>query len=88
MWGLTQAPLIYRDLVIVAPQTQKIGVVAYEQATGKVRWTSGYIGRNWYSHVSPYLATLCGVDQVIMLAQPSDPEKSPGRRAARNHLVH
>jgi outer membrane protein assembly factor BamB len=77
MWGLTQAPLIYRDLVIVAPQTQKIGLVAYEQATGKVRWTSDYIGRNWYSHVSPYLANLCGVDQIIMLAQPSDPEKSP-----------
>lgn len=77
MWGITQAPLLYGDLVIVAPQTQKTGVVAYEKATGKLRWRSGYIGRNWYSHVSPYLATLCGVDQVIMLAQPSDPEKSP-----------
>jgi outer membrane protein assembly factor BamB len=77
MWGITQAPLLYRDLVIVAPQTQKVGLVAYEKATGNIRWRSDYIGRNWYSHVSPYLATLCGVDQVIMLAQPSDPEKSP-----------
>ena len=77
MWGLTQAPLLYRDTVIVAPQTRKTGLVAYEKSTGKIRWTSGYIGRNWYSHVSPYLATLCGVDQIIMLAQPSDPEKSP-----------
>ena len=77
MWGMTQAPLLYRDWVIVAPQTQKTGLVAYDQATGKLQWRSGYIGRNWYSHVSPYLAKLCGVDQVIMLAQPSDPEKSP-----------
>lgn len=77
MWGLTQAPLLYGDTVIVAPQTRKTGLVAYEKSTGKIRWSSGYIGRNWYSHVSPYLATLCGVDQVIMLAQPSDPEKSP-----------
>jgi len=76
-WGMTQAPLLYRDLVIVAPQTQKIGLVAYEKATGKIRWQSGYIGRNWYSHVSPYLTTLGGVAQIIMLAQPSDPEKSP-----------
>jgi outer membrane protein assembly factor BamB len=76
-WGLTQAPLLYRDMVIVAPQTRKSGLVAYEKSTGKLRWTSGYIGRNWYSHVSPYLTSLCGVDQVIMLAQPSDPEKSP-----------
>ena len=77
MWGMTQAPLLYRDTVIVAPQTQKTGLVAYEKTTGKPRWTSAYIGRNWYSHVSPYLTTLCGVDQIIMMAQPSDPEKSP-----------
>lgn len=77
MWGLTQAPLLYRDTVIVAPQTHRIGLVAYDKQTGKICWTSGYIGRNWYSHVSPYLTTLCGVEQVIMLAQPSDPEKAP-----------
>lgn len=77
MWGLTQAPLLYRDTVIVAPQTRSVGLVAYDQDTGKIRWTCGYIGRNWYSHVSPCLANLCGVDQVLMLAQPSDPEKSP-----------
>lgn len=76
-WGMTQAPLLYRDLVIVAPQTQKTGLVAYEKATGKIRWRSAYIGRNWYSHVSPYLTQLGGIEQVIMLAQPSDPEKSP-----------
>ena len=79
MWGLTQAPLLYRDLVIVAPQTQKTGLVAYEKATGNIRWRSDYIGRNWYSHVSPTLVTLGGVDQVIMLAQPSDPEKAPDK---------
>jgi outer membrane protein assembly factor BamB len=76
-WGMTQAPLLYRDLVIVAPQTQKVGVVAYEKGTGKIRWRSGYIGRNWYGHVSPSLARLGDVEQVIMLAQPSDPEKYP-----------
>jgi len=76
-WGMTQAPLLYRDTVIVAPQTLKTGLVAYEKSTGKIRWRSSYIGRNWYSHVSPYLTSLCGVDQVIMMAQPSDPEKSP-----------
>jgi outer membrane protein assembly factor BamB len=77
MWGLTQAPLLHQGSVIVAPQTQKVGLVAYDQASGKLRWQSPYIGRNWYSHVSPALMQLDGVDQVIMLAQPSDPEKSP-----------
>ena len=77
MWGMTQAPCLYRDMVIVAPQTHATGLVAYEKTTGKILWRSGYVGRNWYSHVSPYLTTLGGVEQVIMLAQPSDPEKSP-----------
>jgi outer membrane protein assembly factor BamB len=77
MWGMTQAPCLYKDLVVVAPQTQSTGLVAYEKKTGKIQWRSGYIGRNWYSHVSPCLTTLAGVQQIIMLAQPSDPEKSP-----------
>ncbi len=76
-WGMTQAPLLYQDLVILAPQTEKTGLVAYDQKDGRIRWRTGYLGRNWYSHVSPCLARFGGVDQVIMLAQPSDPEKSP-----------
>jgi len=76
-WGLTQSPLIWRDLLIVAPQTQKVGVVAYEKNTGRIRWTTPYIGRNWYSHVTPTLLRLCGVEQIVMLAQPSDPERWP-----------
>lgn len=79
MWGLTQSPLLFGNVVIVAPQTQGTGLVAYDKATGRIRWRSGHIGRNWYSHVSPCLMRLCGVEQVIMLAQPSDPEKSPSQ---------
>lgn len=78
-WGLTQAPLLYGDTIIVAPQTRKVGLVAYDKATGKIRWRSGYVGRNWYSHISPQLCKLGGVDQVILLAQPSDPEKAPAQ---------
>jgi len=76
-WGVVQSPLLYEDLVIVAPQTQEVGLAAYEKTTGKLHWSSRYIGRNWYSHVSPTLMRLCNTPQIIMLAQPSDPEKSP-----------
>jgi outer membrane protein assembly factor BamB len=79
MWGMTQAPLLYKDTVIVGPQTKTVGLVAYDKVSGKIRWQSGYLGRNWYSHVSPCLAQFGGVDQIIMLAQPSDPEKSPAQ---------
>ena len=77
MWGVSLAPQIYRDLVFAAPLTQKIGLVAYEKATGKIRWQTDYLGRNWYNHASPHLIRLGGVDQVIVQGQPSDPEKWP-----------
>ena len=51
--------------VIVAPQTQKVGLVACERATGKIRWRSAYIGRNWYSHVSTCLARFGGIEQIM-----------------------
>ena len=74
MWGVSQCPLVYRDTIIVAPQTAKVGVVAYEKATGKVRWKSPPVGPNGFCHVTPTLVTLCGTDQVIVMAN-KQPEK-------------
>jgi outer membrane protein assembly factor BamB len=67
-WGVTQHPLLYRDLVIAAPHATDVGVVAYAKDTGKLRWQSGPVGGNWFSHVTPHLARLDGVDQVITIA--------------------
>ena len=39
-WAIVQNPLIYRDLLIVAPQTPQAGVVAYDKLTGAIRWKS------------------------------------------------
>jgi hypothetical protein len=33
-----QHPLIYGDLLIVAPQTTEAGVVAYNKVTGALKW--------------------------------------------------
>lgn len=76
-WGYSQAPVLYDDLVILPPQTQKVGLVAYEKATGIIRWKSPYVGRSWYTYVTPLLVTLCGVEQIIVMGQDSDPDKSP-----------
>ena len=84
MWGLTQAPLLYQDTVILAPQTQKTGLVAYEKATGKIRWRTGYVGRNWYSHVSPYLATLAGWTKSSCSPSPAIRRKRRRRRRRRS----
>jgi outer membrane protein assembly factor BamB len=74
MWGVSQCPVLYKDTVIVAPQTAKVGVVAYERATGKVRWTSPPVGPNYFCYVTPTRVTLGGTDQVIVMAN-KQPEK-------------
>ena len=39
-WALTQNPLIYRNLVIVASQAPQATVVAYDKLTGDLKWQS------------------------------------------------
>jgi outer membrane protein assembly factor BamB len=64
-WGVCQAPSLYKDLVIVAPQAPDAFVVAYKQDTGDVVWKSASIGNVGYA--PPVVKTLAGVDQVIMI---------------------
>lgn len=63
-WGVAQSPLLYKDAVIVAPLGKKIGVMAFEKATGRELWRSGPIAVMAYS--SPLMATVDGVEQVVM----------------------
>ena len=64
-WGVAQAPSIYNDLVIVAPQAKDAGVVAYNKESGELVWKTPMLGSLGYS--TPVITTLCGVDQVIMV---------------------
>ena len=66
-WGYTQVPALYDNMVIVGPMTPTVGLVAYDRKTGKLCWTSRNLGTTFFSHVSPYVTRLCGIDQVIML---------------------
>jgi len=66
-WGVTQCPVLYKDTVIVAPRSDKVGLVAYERESGKVRWTSPPVGRAAFAYVTPTLMTLGGTDQVVIL---------------------
>jgi outer membrane protein assembly factor BamB len=65
-WGFTQRPAFYKDTLILAPLGPKVGLVAYEKATGKVRWKSPPLGPGTFCYASPYLVALCGVDQVVV----------------------
>jgi len=64
MWAISQSALLYKDVVILAPQGSRAGIVALDKATGKELWKSAPVGRLHY--VSPRIVTIGGVDQVTI----------------------
>lgn len=65
-WGIVQAPSLYKDLVIVAPQGPDAFVVAMKRDTGEIVWKTPSLGYVGYS--TPVIVTLCGVDQAVMVS--------------------
>ena len=59
-WGFSASPIVTRGLVIVYAG----GIAAYEVATGNLKWFYESAGE---AYSSPHLATIGGVDQVIIL---------------------
>jgi len=66
-WGVSQSPLIFKDLVIVVPHGQNAGVAAYEKITGELVWQTRPLSGH-PTHVSPTLASYGGLDQVIVIS--------------------
>jgi outer membrane protein assembly factor BamB len=66
-WAISQSPLIYKDLLILASQTQKAGVVAYDKRKGTLRWTTPALpGKPGY--VSPKIITIGKHDHLVMIS--------------------
>uniref|UniRef100_UPI0032162704 outer membrane protein assembly factor BamB family protein n=1 Tax=uncultured Draconibacterium sp. TaxID=1573823 RepID=UPI0032162704 len=66
-WGFSLSPIVHGNLVIVAPQGEKAGLVAFNKITGDVIWESRpFSGQRF--HVSPTLGKYGGIDQVIMIS--------------------
>ena len=76
-WGVVQNPVLYKDLVIVAPQAPDAFVAAFKRDTGDLVWKSPSLGGVGY--VSPAVHHLAGIDQVVMAAAGS--KNKPGRVA-------
>jgi outer membrane protein assembly factor BamB len=68
-WAIAQCPLVYGDLLILASQAPKAGVVAYEKLTGKVKWTTSSLGQVGY--VSPAIVKVGVESQVVMISASS-----------------
>jgi len=65
MWGITQNPLVYRTLVIVASQAPEASVVAYDKLTGALQWKAARLGST--SFVSPSLVKVGTEDHLVMI---------------------
>jgi len=65
-WAITQNPLIYRDLLIVASQTSQAGVVAYDKLTGELKWKSAALSGG-VGYVSPSIVKVGGDDHLVMI---------------------
>lgn len=65
-WAITQNPLVYGNLLIVASQAPQAGVVAYDKLTGDVKWkTAALAGSAGY--VSPSVVNVGGEDHLVMI---------------------
>jgi len=65
-WALTQNPLVYRNLVIVASQTSQTSVVAYDKLTGELKWKSPVLSGG-AGYVSPSIVKIGGEDHLVMI---------------------
>ncbi|NQT24312.1 PQQ-like beta-propeller repeat protein, partial [candidate division KSB1 bacterium] len=75
-WAITQNPLIYSDLVILASQAPEAGVVAYEKLTGKVKWSTPFLGPVGY--VSPSIVKVSGQDNLVMISASAGGRRGEG----------
>jgi outer membrane protein assembly factor BamB len=75
-WAITQCPLIYGDLLILASQAPKAGVVAYEKLTGKLKWTTTSLGPVGY--VSPSIVKVSGENHLVMITAATGRGESAG----------
>lgn len=65
-WGISQCPIIYGDLLIVASQASETGVVAFDKETGAVVWKTPNLGN--VSYTSPSVVKIDGEDHVVMVS--------------------
>jgi outer membrane protein assembly factor BamB len=63
MWGFSASPLVKDGLVTVFGGAEGKAVVAYDAATGDLRWSGG---DGLMSYASTHLASIDGVEQLLM----------------------
>jgi outer membrane protein assembly factor BamB len=85
IWAITQCPLIYGDLLIVASQAPNAGVVAYDKSTGNIVWKTPNLGNETY--VSPASVKIDGTDHVVMVTSSTNRIGHPELADALGNVV-
>lgn len=67
-FGWSHSALLVGDAVIVSPLGEEVGLVAFDGESGEELWVSEPLG---YSHSSPVLLNLNGMDQVLFMSTPN-----------------
>ncbi len=75
IWAISQCPLIYGDLLLIASQAPDAGVVAYNKTTGDIVWKTPNLGNETY--VSPSVVKIDGKDHVVMVTSSTNPIGRP-----------
>ncbi|MCM8529738.1 MAG: PQQ-like beta-propeller repeat protein [Lentisphaeraceae bacterium] len=69
-WGFGQSPIVYKDTVIFSPLTNKAGVIALNQATGKEVWKTKDVGSK-DGYASPILVNFMNQEMILQLSSDS-----------------
>jgi outer membrane protein assembly factor BamB len=85
IWAISQCPLVYGNLLIIASQAPEAGVLAYNKTTGNIVWKTANLGNETY--VSPTLAKIAGDDQVVMVTSSTNPFKSQGAKKTLGKII-
>jgi outer membrane protein assembly factor BamB len=72
-WGISQCPLIYGDLLVIASQAPEAGVVAYNKLSGNVVWKTSKLGGETITdnYVSPKVVKIYGEDHIVLVTSSS-----------------
>ena len=76
IWAISQCPLIYGNLLVIASQAPEAGVVAYNKTTGEIVWKTPNLGNETY--VSPSVVKINGADHIVMVTSSTNSFGNPG----------